>query len=136
MKTCVICGENFEGYGNNPDPIKKTGECCDSCNRSDVIPARLAEVFPDTNIEDEPKAEDGIANSNATEFNIGDRVRYLHAGEETSDEVAEILDYDVDGLYVLLWTTDGTTSTGISDHNIVDEDWEADYDDTYDEHYG
>ncbi len=38
---CCICGEEFEGYGNNPDPVKQSGKCCDACNRKFVIPARL-----------------------------------------------------------------------------------------------
>ena len=38
---CCICGEESEGYGNNPDPIRSSGECCDACNRKFVIPARL-----------------------------------------------------------------------------------------------
>ena len=40
-KVCVICGREFEGYGNNPDPVKHHGECCDECNMTVVIPARL-----------------------------------------------------------------------------------------------
>ena len=39
--TCCICGEEFEGYGNNPEPVKESGKCCDACNRKFVIPARL-----------------------------------------------------------------------------------------------
>ncbi len=39
--TCCICGEEFEGYGNNPAPVKESGKCCDACNRKFVIPARL-----------------------------------------------------------------------------------------------
>ena len=39
--TCCICGEDFEGYGNNPSPVKESGKCCDACNRKFVIPARL-----------------------------------------------------------------------------------------------
>lgn len=39
--TCCICGEDFEGYGNNPAPVKESGKCCDACNRKFVIPARL-----------------------------------------------------------------------------------------------
>lgn len=38
---CCICGEESEGYGNNPSPVKEEGECCDACNRKFVIPARL-----------------------------------------------------------------------------------------------
>jgi len=31
---CVICEREFEGYGNNPEPLEKfeNGRCCDSCN--------------------------------------------------------------------------------------------------------
>lgn len=45
--TCCICGDNFEGYGNNPAPYKESGKCCDACNRKFVIPARLAQVADD-----------------------------------------------------------------------------------------
>ena len=31
-KVCGMCNEEFEGYGNNPRPIKKNGRCCDKCN--------------------------------------------------------------------------------------------------------
>ncbi|MEM5866291.1 MAG: hypothetical protein QXG39_00025 [Candidatus Aenigmatarchaeota archaeon] len=37
---CVICGREFDGYGNNPYPIKKKGRCCNGCNKL-VIMARL-----------------------------------------------------------------------------------------------
>jgi hypothetical protein len=42
--TCCICGEDFEGYGNNPAPYRESGKCCDACNRKFVIPARLAQL--------------------------------------------------------------------------------------------
>lgn len=38
---CCICGKRFVGYGNNPRPVKRSGVCCDDCNRNVVIPARL-----------------------------------------------------------------------------------------------
>lgn len=40
---CVICGHDFEGYGNNAEPVKH-GICCDDCNEKVVIPARLKEM--------------------------------------------------------------------------------------------
>ena len=65
--TCCICEAEFDdGFGNNPDPVKKNlkgeyikagnwtgtndpyGEslrCCDSCNTNVVIPARLKEAM-------------------------------------------------------------------------------------------
>lgn len=42
---CCICGEEFNGFGNNPWPVvKEDGAlCCDNCNWNTVIPARLQE---------------------------------------------------------------------------------------------
>jgi len=50
--SCCLCGEIFEGWGNNPDPIKNSEgewfdedeECCDNCNNIKVIPARMKEM--------------------------------------------------------------------------------------------
>lgn len=42
--TCALCGGSFYGYGNNPDPVAKKGQCCDTCNSTKVIPARLAQM--------------------------------------------------------------------------------------------
>ena len=44
---CCLCGKRSLGwgdnqeYGNNPSPLKDKGECCDKCNSTKVIPARL-----------------------------------------------------------------------------------------------
>lgn len=42
--TCVFCGKEFEGYGNNPEPVAHEGRCCDNCNETVVIPARLLQM--------------------------------------------------------------------------------------------
>ncbi len=49
---CCICGEPYEGYGNNAEPYAD-GYCCDSCNIHFVIPARLSAMHQ----EEEPKEE-------------------------------------------------------------------------------
>lgn len=41
MKICCICGNLFEGYGNNPAPVEARGECCDACHTGIVVPARF-----------------------------------------------------------------------------------------------
>jgi len=51
---CCLCGEIFEGYGNNPEPVESTWdddkeveidvECCIACNNTKVIPARMKEM--------------------------------------------------------------------------------------------
>ena len=45
---CCLCGKKSYGwgdekqYGNNPAPLNNgEGECCDQCNLTKVIPARL-----------------------------------------------------------------------------------------------
>lgn len=40
-KICCICGEEYEGYGNNPAPVRDSGKCCDGCNLKFVVPARI-----------------------------------------------------------------------------------------------
>jgi len=41
---CVLCGYKIFGYGHNPAPLA-SGRCCDICNDTKVIPARLSSLF-------------------------------------------------------------------------------------------
>lgn len=45
LSKCCICGNYFEGHGNNPDPviIGKNKKCCNFCDTYFVIPARETE---------------------------------------------------------------------------------------------
>lgn len=47
---CCVCGEEFEGHGNNPDPIPhREGErCCDVCNALYVIPIRMMKRYEES----------------------------------------------------------------------------------------
>ena len=40
---CVICDKPSMGYGNNPEPVRQysEGRCCDVCDWTKVLPARL-----------------------------------------------------------------------------------------------
>jgi hypothetical protein len=42
MNNCSICNEDFEGFGNNAEPIND-GRCCDDCNNL-VIMERIKEL--------------------------------------------------------------------------------------------
>jgi len=44
MKICILCKRKYKGWGNNAEPLKK-GRCCDNCNNTKVIPARLKEFI-------------------------------------------------------------------------------------------
>ena len=50
-KVCVICGKEYEGYGNNAQPVKD-GKCCDKCNLEVVIPARIKKMGIKEEVED------------------------------------------------------------------------------------
>ena len=41
---CVICNARIKDWGHNPDPISKTGRCCDSCNHL-VILRRIKDAY-------------------------------------------------------------------------------------------
>jgi len=48
--TCCICGKGSNGYGNNPETVgalkySLDAQCCDDCNDTVVIPARLGAMF-------------------------------------------------------------------------------------------
>jgi len=51
---CCICGEEFEGFGNNPYPVNKdeNARCCDICNDTVVIPARIEALNEDKKEEE------------------------------------------------------------------------------------
>ena len=45
LNRCCICDKCFTGHGNNPEPVKEKGVCCDDCNNNVVIRARLRDSF-------------------------------------------------------------------------------------------
>ncbi len=40
-KICCLCKKEMHEFGNNPYPLKETGSCCNVCNYTKVIPARI-----------------------------------------------------------------------------------------------
>jgi hypothetical protein len=46
MTFCVLCECEFEGHGNNPEPLASydSGRCCDDCNKK-VISARISDIL-------------------------------------------------------------------------------------------
>ena len=44
VNSCVLCSEDYKGYGHNPWPLNGgRGRCCDNCNDY-VLLARLARI--------------------------------------------------------------------------------------------
>ena len=78
---CDICGKEFEGYGNNPAPLEGR-ICCDACNKTYVIPARLKKI--------DVKSKLGDASMETPQITeLRKKIGYL-----ISDEVRAIDGYD------------------------------------------
>lgn len=43
-KTCSLCSETYEGFGNNAQPIN-AGRCCDACNNLVIVERINAMIF-------------------------------------------------------------------------------------------
>jgi hypothetical protein len=59
MKVCVLCGKEFTEWGNNPEPVApyEDGQCCDWCNMTIVLPARMGRMqmgLPMRETEEDP----------------------------------------------------------------------------------
>ena len=83
--TCCICGDDFEGFGNNPAPYKESGKCCDACNRKFVIPARIAQIAEEDKtykaciISDSyAKAKELVVINNTTKQYAQDKINALY----------------------------------------------------------
>lgn len=46
-KCCLCGGPILTPYGNNPQPLSEMGRCCDTCNVTKVIPARMGGIGVD-----------------------------------------------------------------------------------------
>ena len=64
IEKCCLCGKDYEGYGNNAQPVCE-GRCCDHCNLSIVIPERIRRL--------------------QGSYQVGDRIHIIHLhGEDTT----------------------------------------------------
>lgn len=45
--TCCLCGGEYTHWGNNPYPLSENpnDRCCDVCNATKVIPARIMQMI-------------------------------------------------------------------------------------------
>ena len=50
---CCICGKKFKGYGNNTEPVKSEGHCCDECYETVVFKAWMEKIIDSWIEEDE-----------------------------------------------------------------------------------
>jgi len=70
---CAICSKNYTGYGNNAEPVCE-GYCCDLCNSTKVIPARIAEMFQTTGNKIDSKSTPSSASTNEAKMENTDAI--------------------------------------------------------------
>lgn len=80
---CVICNKEYEGYGNNAEPIAK-GMCCDNCNTTYVIPAKVKQL----------KVENKLNDSTLQECKDDDTQLRRFTGNLIREEVNAVEQYD------------------------------------------
>ena len=85
-KICCICNKEFEGFGNNPWPLKDDGLCCDECNMK-VIEARLEKLK-----EREASEEMSDKRAELITSNLGNMLQDMEESEVLSITVM-ILEY-------------------------------------------
>ena len=78
---CVICKKEYEGYGNNAEPIAK-GMCCDNCNTTYVIPARLKQLKVENKLKDSTLQEYEDVRKNLGEEKWKALMNYLDAHKD------------------------------------------------------
>ena len=42
-RVCILCKKEYKEWGNNAMPLAD-GQCCDHCNNTKVVPARLLRI--------------------------------------------------------------------------------------------
>lgn len=76
---CCICKKTFNGYGNNPWPLKEKGQCCNSCNE-DVTLARLAYMVAGKEMKVKVKnylEDENLKRAKICDNNITDKMRAI-----------------------------------------------------------
>ena len=104
-ETCVLCGKHINGHGNNPAPLADEGKCCDECNKTKVIPARMKAMQG----KEMDEGVEGKGNIKILSFNHDDPEYVYGICNLTADQAKEVEEYfeyseDVSnfkGLYVV-----------------------------------
>ena len=120
-QVCCICGEEYEGYGNNAEPYKE-GRCCDKCNMKFVIPYRLSQLRSAKNeslklTEEELKAWCSDNDANYYTQDIKNNKVIIRGLKE------DLAEYDFKTKELKVFDYSGTTTQ--------EQDLEDEYDDNY-----
>lgn len=85
-EACVLCGKHIDGHGNNPAPLADEGKCCDECNSTKVIPARMKALRGKKRVDED---YDDLTSPMLLLYNFLDEAHegaYVEGGQEWEDE--------------------------------------------------
>ena len=105
---CVICGHDFEGYGNNAYPVAD-GVCCDECNKEKVIPARLKNIANTKDLKEDKEIPDITVKDDVLSVDIDDAPE---KGEEEPCEECKEFDDKLKSFLVSFLDTQGLETEG------------------------
>jgi len=87
--TCCLCGSEEFGYGNNPDPLGKMPACCcNTCNFTKVIPARIEGMMSSREFSSEDTQEQAAAAIVGGIFTVSMGALLEHLGTALKNEDA------------------------------------------------
>jgi len=108
---CVICNKPFTGWGNDAWPVAE-GYCCDECNFSKVIPARLAQLREYRNDTKIKESESFKLNKDAEDFedlvkrdfqNYIEDTYNIQNVQELADRLEHVTEEDINDYFTTLF---------------------------------
>lgn len=111
QKICSICGKAYTGYGNSAWPIN-SGYCCDTCNYSKVIPARLAQLRKSDESNNKNIKESTLINKNTEDFedlvkrdfqNYIEDTYNIQNVQELADRLEHVTEEDINDYFTSLF---------------------------------
>ena len=115
---CVICGKEFDGYGNNAEPVQ-VGICCDECNAKQVIPARLKGTGKGLTESEEKEIPDISVKDNTLTVDMDDTPEVEKPEGETEPcEECEEFDTKLKGLLDAFLETQDLETEGEEEKNL------------------
>ncbi len=97
---CSICGKEFEGFGNNAEPVND-GLCCDKCNEEVVIPRRLADLGKKRSVDAKHKVKVFLNEFYKIKYDmlLKEKLEEVDSGNDQPDKFAEFIDETSSKLY-------------------------------------
>lgn len=90
---CSICGKEFNGFGNNAEPVND-GICCDKCNQDVVIPRRLADINKKEPVDVKQKVKTFLGEFYKIKYDmiLKEKLEEVNSGNDQHNKFDEFID--------------------------------------------